>query len=508
MPNKLQCYIDHFSTIGPYVKLSGWAFVDNAPLRRLSVEAQGTSAIDSIDLISGQARPDVARAFSSETARMSGFLGQGLIIIEDSNLVLKATLNDGSVVEENIGSVSLNEQGSFEFHRDKRRSSNGKLSNLSRLNPSYYAMSMLPGVFDQRRPLPKSSDTPISVLSSVYRGREYLDDFFGSFRRNTLNYAELIIVDNGNESQDLIDYLANAVQHVPRAKLVRVEHNEGYIEGIIRANAARSCDGHVVVLNTDIVLPQYWLERLVWPLDNMRNIATVTPYTNAGTVCSFPHIGIDNLMYLGAQVDEVDRAFQHIDPSALNISIPSGVGYCMAMHKDMLDRIGYFESTTFGLGYGEENDWCLKAEALGWSNILLPNLFVYHKHGGVYPSEQKQSLIQRNLEIICDRYPHYGQAVTDHFSADKNAALREFMAFAIAAHGKEFKVRFYGEQDVAALIEELASDEYCVSFYQHSNQSSWIAILQSDHVRWLLWGMGQDEQQALLSKLYSVCSRQ
>ena len=54
----------------------------------------------------------------------------------------------------------------------------------------------------------------------------------------------------------------------------------------------------------------------------------------------------------------------------------------------------------FGKGYGEENDWCQRAIKKGYKNLHVTNLFVYHKHGGSFPSEEKQRLISKNLTVL------------------------------------------------------------------------------------------------------------
>ena len=63
------------------------------------------------------------------------------------------------------------------------------------------------------------------------------------------------------------------------------------------------------------------------------------------------------------------------------IELPTGVGFCMALNRNVLKKIGFLDEQTFGKGYGEENDWCMRAYKAGYKNVLIPNLFVYHKHG-------------------------------------------------------------------------------------------------------------------------------
>ena len=44
----------------------------------------------------------------------------------------------------------------------------------------------------------------------------------------------------------------------------------------------------------------------------------------------------------------------------------------------MLSSIGYLDEVNFPRGYGEENDFCLRAEDAGIRCVVADNLYVYH----------------------------------------------------------------------------------------------------------------------------------
>ncbi len=58
--------------------------------------------------------------------------------------------------------------------------------------------------------------------------------------------------------------------------------------------------------------------------------------------------------------------------------MPTGVGFCMYMTAQALDAVGELDAEAFGRGYGEENDWCLRAEKAGFRNLLAEDVYVYH----------------------------------------------------------------------------------------------------------------------------------
>lgn len=92
---------------------------------------------------------------------------------------------------------------------------------------------------------------------------------------------------------------------------------------------------------------------------------------------------------------EIDDEFRMIRPQYP--AMPTGVGFCMGMNLKAIQEVGLLDEENFGKGYGEENDWCQRAIAAGYENVHVDNLFVYHKHGGSFPSEEKQRLLKSTV---------------------------------------------------------------------------------------------------------------
>ena len=101
------------------------------------------------------------------------------------------------------------------------------------------------------------------------------------------------MVDDCNPGDEHYNKLCEVAAQVPDSIVLRNERNEGFIYSINRAFEHSS--GHFVMVNTDTELPPKWLERIMAPIvANPDEIGSTTPFTNAGEVCSFPELGIDN----------------------------------------------------------------------------------------------------------------------------------------------------------------------------------------------------------------------
>ena len=128
-----------------------------------------------------------------------------------------------------------------------------------------------------------------------------------------------------------------------------------------------TCDA--VVLNSDIVVHGSWLKRLHDAAYSAADIGTVTPLTDDGTVVSYPAAGMQDCdAALLARLDAVTA----IVNAGVAIDLPVGIGFCLYIRDDCLSDTGALDAATFGKGYGEETDFCLRARALAGGTYWRP----------------------------------------------------------------------------------------------------------------------------------------
>ena len=210
--------------------------------------------------------------------------------------------------------------------------------------------------------------------------------------------------------------------------IIENEKNLGFIKTVNKAiNLSKN---HVVLLNTDTEVPQNWLSRLILPILKDKKIASVTPFANSATICSFPNFCKDNNLLEGISLQDLDTIFYNCGGHRI-IEIPTGVGFCMAMNRECISEIGKLD-TIYGKGYGEENDWCRRAVKYGYKNVMITNLFIYHKHGVSFAEQidkSKQDRINENLKILTKRYPDYIRLVDEFIIKDPARNIRDFVYY-------------------------------------------------------------------------------
>ena len=206
--------------------------------------------------------------------------------------------------------------------------------------------------------------------------------------------------------------------------------NLGFIGSVNRAlGVARRFQGHVVLLNSDVLVPPGWATRLMTPIAQNSRIASVTPLSNDAEIFTAPLI----CKRYDLQVDEADKIDAVLFKSASSRSYqraPTGVGFCMAMNSKYLQKIPQFDAI-FGKGYGEEVDWCQKVQHIGGKHVVQPNVFVEHRGGTSFGNTEKQNLIAGNNQIITKRYPSFDQSVQSFMATDPVRTARLLSACAL-----------------------------------------------------------------------------
>lgn len=291
-------------------------------------------------------------------------------------------------------------------------------------------------IFNKEVNIPKFTiDKPIDIIIPVYNGYEYLNPLFESLKKNTTLAYRLLVCDDKSSDERVVPFLENFVEKNTsiNIKLLKNEKNLGFIKTVNKLS--KYADNHFVLLNTDTEVPTYWIERLMYPIFKMENIATTTPFTNAGTICSFPNYLEDNKILFEMDINKLDNYFKNVNFENTYIEIPTGVGFCMGVNKELVDKIGMFDEI-FGKGYGEENDLCQRAIKNGYKNIHVPNLFVYHKHGGSFPSEEKKRLIETNLKTLNKKHNTFDKQVQTTIKNNSLELLRNIIYFKIASKEK------------------------------------------------------------------------
>ncbi len=239
--------------------------------------------------------------------------------------------------------------------------------------------------------------------------------------RNEASFELTVILDNPADA-GMSKALENLAAGQRCFTLLRNEENLGFVRTANRGMALHP-DRDVLLLNSDTAVSSTnWLDRLRAAAYGETHTGTATPFSNNATICSYPRFCRDNALPAGHTVETLDALCKETN-AGRTVEIPVAVGFCMYIRRDCLAQTGLFDAETFGLGYGEENDFCMRAAKLGWRHVLAGDVFVQH-HGGLSFQGQASELKRVNSQKLNALHPSYPDLVDSFISRDPIRPLR------------------------------------------------------------------------------------
>jgi GT2 family glycosyltransferase/glycosyltransferase involved in cell wall biosynthesis len=287
--------------------------------------------------------------------------------------------------------------------------------------------------------LPSSRTAPpvparivVDVVIPVYRGLAETQRCIASVLADPGKpLGRVIIVEDCSPEPDLVAWLLDMAAG-RRIVLVRNPRNVGFVVSVNRGiEAAGTRD--VVLLNSDTEVPAGWLGRLTAQACADPRVATVSPFSNNATICSYPHDAGGPIVF-GHTLAEIDTLCRRVNLGRW-VDVPTTVGFCMYIKRKALREVGTFDAERFAVGYGEENDFCLRASALGWRHRIACDTFVYHQ-GSVSFGDRVAMLSARAMKLILERYPDYQRDIARHVGLGEIVPFRFALTAALLRQSK------------------------------------------------------------------------
>ncbi|MEW6226918.1 MAG: glycosyltransferase [Bacillota bacterium] len=251
---------------------------------------------------------------------------------------------------------------------------------------------------------------PVDVIIPVYNGYEVLRECLESIRKNpdALDHR-LVFVDDGSDDPRVLGLLEEARRR-DGAVVIRHDSRLGFAMSVDDAFSLSRHD--VVILNSDTKVTPGWLTKLARAAYRRHDIATVTPLSNNASIFSLP---IMDPLPPHVDVNEVGLEVESTSPKVYP-RIPVGVGFCMFIKRNVLDRVGHFDSEEFGSGYGEETEFCLRASRHGYCHVLADDTYVHHRgsqsFSRLYSDKEIREMRQGADRRLFEAYPAYEGAIS------------------------------------------------------------------------------------------------
>ena len=270
---------------------------------------------------------------------------------------------------------------------------------------------------------------PIDIVVPVYNAAGDLARCVDSVLAHSDGDWRLLLIDDASPEIAVASYFSELrARQLRQVDLLRNERNLGFTLTANRGMREARAGADVVLLNSDTVVTRGWLDKLARCAASDPRIGTITPFSNNAEICSLPRFCANNPWPAGEDPASLAAALELAAVPSYP-DLPTGVGFCLYIRRALLDAIGGFDPA-FGLGYGEENDFCLRAAAAGYRNVLCEDAFVLHLGGSSF-GERRANLAERNMALLLERHPGYLDLVRGYIAADP---LRPLRALALTQH--------------------------------------------------------------------------
>ncbi len=256
-----------------------------------------------------------------------------------------------------------------------------------------------------------STAIPIDIIVCVHNALEDVQACLESIQTHSRPPFQLILVDDGS-AEPTRDYLHAYAQRFP-CTLLRNEQAGGYT---LAANQGlrHSTAEAVILLNSDTIVTPYWLEELQACADSDKQIGMVGPLSNTASWQSVPNIERQGDWATNPLPDDLSPAQYGKMLQTFSARVYPRLaflnGFCLYIKRALIDNLGYFDEDNFAQGYGEENDYCLRAGKAGWQLAVCDSAYIYHAQSKSYSHERRKKLADRAGQILVEKH---GQALID-----------------------------------------------------------------------------------------------
>ena len=240
----------------------------------------------------------------------------------------------------------------------------------------------------------------VSIIIPVKDEPEKTVACMASIRATTETPYEIIWVDNASSEESVEAIKRQATKHKVHTKFVQFRHNLGFVKAINAGiREIEDSSKYVILLNNDTEVSYRWAAKLIKPLKDDQKIGATGPVTqsriswqearNLNTRWGLnlpewtPHT--DNKVY--AEMLSGGFSGRHMDVGALPLAF-----YAVALPRMVIDRVGLLDED-FGIGLGDDDEYCFRLRAYGYKLHLCLDSFVFHHHRTTF----------RNLKLPVDK---------------------------------------------------------------------------------------------------------
>lgn len=235
----------------------------------------------------------------------------------------------------------------------------------------------------------------VSVIIPVYNQLEYTVTAIESIDK-TLENKRIIVINNNSDSETT-EYL-NKQNNI---ELINNPENLGFPkavnQGIIRAGS-----DFVIIANSDIILPEGSLKRMIQVAKSAPEIGIVSGMSN---YASGPQLDQDANYTSIDDMHEYAKKVRRENAGQIFV-FPRVIFLCTLIKRQVIDKIGGLDER-FSPGNFEDDDYCLRSHLAGFKTVIAKDVFIHHFGSKSFAAEGRgklKNLLEVNRAKFVDKW--------------------------------------------------------------------------------------------------------
>lgn len=287
---------------------------------------------------------------------------------------------------------------------------------------------------------PKKKET-VQIIIPVFDDLKSLRRCIDALVRakNTSEW-ELTLVNDKTPHEDIEEYLEACVrQH--GATLLERPINGGFAAAVNVALRTLGTRNDVVILNSDVRVSDFWLDRLLEAKRQHPSAGAICPISNNAELFSVPQAMKNNaapdddlLGFINTEIAKGRKLTQCKEA-------PSLVGACCLITQEALKKVGLFDESITDQGYGEDTEYAIQIQAAGLKNLVAQNVYVAHEGSKSFKSA-KRLLALKNNQKLSALYPEHFLEYQSFLRQENLSEISEHIQRAVLESGRISLCRF------------------------------------------------------------------
>ena len=251
-----------------------------------------------------------------------------------------------------------------------------------------------------------SVEEKFDVVVCVHNALRDVKECISSVIAASFGNLSIIVIDDGSDSDT-----AAFLQSLSGFHFCSIYRNEKALGYTLAANIGlkHSTRSFVTLLNSDTIVTPFWQGSIFDAFCSDSRIGIVGPLSNTASWQSVPSIFNANGDWAENPLPEgisPVRFANMVRTSSLKLYPKIGFinGFCFTITRKLIDQIGFFDEESFGRGYGEENDYCIRARSGGWLLAVADDCYVYHSQSKSYSHERRAVLSKFAGEMLNNKH--------------------------------------------------------------------------------------------------------